>query len=116
MFLTRARHVGGLLWLWDAAGCAAYDSTDGSLRFRVSIGQRLAPGVVATGTEYLIGGDQGTLLRLDHAGRIVRRSSVSRRITALHRAGPVEDPEVLLVVTRGTLLALRIGESGAVGE
>lgn len=113
---TRARLVGGLLWLTDAKGCAAYDPTDGSLRWRVDIGQRIAPGIVPTGTGFLLGGDQGTLLRLDRAGHIIRRTSVSRRIAALHAAGPAEDPDVVLVITRGTLIAIRIRASSEADE
>ncbi|MFC1414206.1 PQQ-binding-like beta-propeller repeat protein [Streptacidiphilus sp. N1-12] len=107
----QARYVGGLLWLGDKQGCAAYDPADGSLRRRVDIGQRFAPGVVPIGTGFLLGGDQGTLLRLDSAGHIVRRTTVSRRISALHAAGPADDPDVVLVVTRGTLIAIRIRAS-----
>ncbi|WP_037607454.1 outer membrane protein assembly factor BamB family protein [Streptacidiphilus rugosus] len=105
-----ARLVGGLLWLTDAKGGTAYDAADGHLLWRVDIGQWLAPGIVPAGPELLIGGDQGTLLRLDHDGRTVRRTSVSRRIAGVHAAGPVEAPDVALVVTRGTLMAIRIGE------
>lgn len=106
-----ARPAGGLLWLLDRAGYAAYDPTDGTLRWRVDIGQRLAPGIVATGREFLIGGDQGTLLRVDRAGRITRRTSVSRRIATLHAAGSAEGPDVVCVVTRGTLITVRIRET-----
>jgi outer membrane protein assembly factor BamB len=112
----RARIIGGLLWLWDTKGCAAYDPTNGLLRWRVDIGQRLAPGIVPTGTGFLLGGDQGTLLRLDSAGHVVRRTAVSRRIAALHAAGPAEDRDVLLVVTRGTLIAIRIRTCCETGE
>ena len=110
------RFVGGLLWVLDEKGGAAYDATDGRLQWRVDIGQRLAPGIVPTGTGFLLGGDQGTLLRLDATGHIVRRTSVSRRIAALHASGPAGDPDVLLVVTRGTLLAIRIPASSEAGE
>ncbi|SEK88675.1 outer membrane protein assembly factor BamB [Streptacidiphilus jiangxiensis] len=92
---VRARVAGGLLWVWDTAGCAAYDPEDGAPRWRVDLRQRLAPGVVAVGDGYVLGGDQGTLLRLDRAGRVARRTSVSRRIAAVRGAGPTEDPDIL---------------------
>ena len=93
-----------------------YDPTDGSLRWRVDIRQRIAPGIVPIGTGFLLGGDQGTLLRLDQAGHIIRRTFVSRRIAALHAAGPDEDSDVLSVVTRGTLIAIGIRVNSEAGE
>jgi len=105
---TAALYSGGLLWLREARGYAAVDPTDGSLRWRVDIRQRLAEDVVSTGSGFLIGGDQGTLLRLDATGREVQRSAVSRHIAALRPAGPARRPDGLIITTRGTLLAMRI--------
>ncbi|TWE20270.1 outer membrane protein assembly factor BamB [Kitasatospora atroaurantiaca] len=67
---TAAQYSGGLLWLREARGYAAVDPTDGSLRWRVDIRQRLAENVVSTRSGFLIGGDQGTLLAMRiQAGR-----------------------------------------------
>ena len=104
-----AQYVGGLLWVREhRAGYAAFNPGDGSLRWRIDVGQPLMEQVVPHEAGFLLGGDHGTLLRLDAAGHITHRTSVSRRITALHPAGPAGQPDELIVVTRGTLLAMSI--------
>ncbi|MFG2303388.1 PQQ-binding-like beta-propeller repeat protein [Actinacidiphila glaucinigra] len=101
-------YAGELLWLREPGGYAVVDPSDGSLRRRVDLRQRPAEGVVPTGSGFLVGGDQGTVLRLDPAGRVVARAAVSRRVCALRPAGPDGHPEHVVVATRGTLLALRL--------
>ncbi|MFC8829223.1 PQQ-binding-like beta-propeller repeat protein [Streptomyces sp. NPDC057137] len=99
--------VGGLLWLREAMGYAVADDA-GTLRWRVDLRQRPAGGVVAAGSDFLVGGEQGTLFRIDPTGRMTGRAAVSRRIAGLWPVGPTGDPDALIVATRGTLLALGI--------
>jgi outer membrane protein assembly factor BamB len=61
-------------------------------------------GVIAVENGSVVGGDSGTLVRLDAGGQVTGTARVTQRITALRRLAPGR----VLVIAKGSLLAVAV--------
>lgn len=105
-------YVGGLLWLIErGTGFTVADPRDGRILWRFNIRQPMVGQVVAensgVGGGFILASNAGVLFRLDSDGQVIERVSIARRIRALRRL----DPDCVLAITKGTLLAVN-GSSG----
>jgi outer membrane protein assembly factor BamB len=97
----------GLLWLWERrGGCTVATSAEGRILGRVDSGRQLVHSVVSAGGEFVLADTNGRLLRVSAQGSIGDCAVVGQRIRALRRL----DQSGLLVVTKGSLLAVELGE------
>ncbi|MFI9817219.1 outer membrane protein assembly factor BamB family protein [Saccharothrix variisporea] len=93
--------VGGRVWLRERLGYTTV--ADGRVGWRFAeVGQTLVGRVQPAGEGFLVPGGAGTLFHLDRDGQVRERVQVGRRISAVREHGP----DGLLVLTKGTLLAL----------
>ncbi|QFZ18502.1 outer membrane protein assembly factor BamB family protein [Saccharothrix syringae] len=103
-------YIDGLLWMHDRrGGFTVADPGDGRVLRRVDVGQPLVDRVVPVSNGFVIAGTAGTLFHLDADGQVVTRATVSRRTRALRSL----DPERVLAMTKGTLLAAQVGNSAS---
>lgn len=106
-------HVGRLLWLSErgGGGYTVADAETGVVRWRVDLAQGLVGRVAPAGTGCVVAGRRpGFLFRLDHHGEVAERAMVTQRIRGLLPVGPAQ----VLVMTKGTLLAIDAPDDTAV--
>ncbi|MGW5641909.1 outer membrane protein assembly factor BamB family protein [Saccharopolyspora sp. NPDC003752] len=98
----------GRLWLWERrGGYTLANAADGRLLGRVGPGQQLVRSVVPTRGGFVVADTSGALLRVSPQGQIDDRVVVGRRIRALRSSAP----SGLLVLTKGSLLVVGLGNS-----
>ncbi|MFI2211491.1 hypothetical protein [Streptomyces sp. NPDC020141] len=100
-----ARFVGGAVWPRVArGGHVVLDPADGTELGRVDTGRPAADGVVDSGGEFVVAGENGLLLRVRADGTVMDRARAAGRIGALRRLGEGE----ALITTKGTLKAVAL--------
>ncbi|MFK0249860.1 PQQ-binding-like beta-propeller repeat protein [Amycolatopsis azurea] len=99
----------GLLWLAEwRGGCTVVDAAEGTARWRIGHDRRLVPSVASTGGGFAIADEGGLMFRIDKDGEVRERVRVTQRIRSLHD----QEPSRLVLLTKGSLLAIGKGDRG----